>query len=194
MNDLSWFKDTLKNTDLINKLQKIKLIITDIDGSLTDCTIYPHEDMEETKGYSVQDWFAIVEAQKAGLEIAFLTGKTGNLIEKRAEALKIPKNLQYLGCCNNNDKPNAIEKIKQDNNLTTEEVLLFGDDFLDVQACDNVSVFACPSNSVFYVIPQADIVLPKPGGQGAFRLLLDLTLYVQNKHFAQELIEHAINN
>ena len=195
MNDIKlWFKNSINQKDLAAKLQKIKLIITDIDGSLTDSKIYPFNGSDEIKGYSVQDGFGTIEAQELGLKIALITGKTGKLIEERAKILKIPKNLLFLGQSNFKDKIKCIEIIKNDYAFQKDEILFFGDDFLDIESKEFIGLFACPSDAIFYIIPKSDIIVPKTGGNGSFRLLLDLILYIQGKHFAKELIDYAISH
>ncbi|MCK4265497.1 HAD hydrolase family protein [Candidatus Babeliales bacterium] len=189
-NDFEWFKACLKNEQLINKLKNIKLIVTDIDGCLTDANVYPNEGSEETKGFSVQDGFAVVKAIQSGLKISLLTGKTGQILEKRASDINIEKSLCYFGFGENKTK--ALEQILEQTHLTKNEILFFGDDVLDIELKNKVSLFACPSNAIFYIKPEADLILPKSGGHGAFRLLLDLVLFVQKKHFKQNLIENAI--
>ena len=77
-------------------------------------------------------------------------------------------------------------------NITSEETLHFGDDFLDLEIKPHVGIFAAPQNAPFYIQHAADIVVPKDGAHSAFRLLLDVILYVQGNHFAQKFIEEAI--
>lgn len=187
--NLTWFKKQLQNTELVEQLKKTKLVITDIDGCLTNSNIYPNGS-DETKGFSVQDGFATAKAIKAGLNIALLTGKKGPILEQRAATLGIPPERRFFGYCS--DKIKAVKKIQQDGNFSKEETLFFGDDFLDVEVRSAVKMFVCPNNAIFYIKPQADLVLPRPGGKGAFRLLLDLVMYVQQIHFAQTLIENAL--
>ncbi len=189
-NDLKWFKETLKNKVLIEKLKKIKLILSDVDGCLTNANNHILDSSEEAKCYSVQDGFATPRAIQAGINIALITGKENKNLLVRAKQVKIPEDLIFLGVCK--DKIKAVEAVQKKLNKTREESLFFGDDLLDIETRPAVNVFVCPSNAIFYIKPQADLVLPKPGGCGAFRLMLDLVLYVQQKHFAQELIDKSL--
>lgn len=188
--DLIWFKNCLKNTQLIDKLKKIQIIITDVDGCLTDGQVFYTGNDDKIKGFSVQDGFAISKAQKAGLPIAMLTGRKDKGVALRAKALGIPDDLYFEGFCDG--KTNIVKKIQQKKNTTKEQTLFFGDDFLDVECIDEVGFFVTPQNAVFYIANKADLIIPKNGSSGAFRLLLDLILYVQEKHFAQDLITQTI--
>jgi 3-deoxy-D-manno-octulosonate 8-phosphate phosphatase (KDO 8-P phosphatase) len=188
--DQAWFKEMLGNKDLVAKLKRIKLVISDVDGALTDCFIYPIPSGEEIKGYSVQDGFGIAHAIKKGLNIGIMTGKKSPLIEKRAQLLGIPDHFIAQGLAE--DKIQALETLKASHNLHKEDILFFGDDVLDGYTASHVSIFAVPTNAVFYIQNLAAITVPKSGRDGAFRLLVDLVLYVQGRHFAQDLLDKAL--
>ena len=187
---LSWFKSCLDNKELVDKIKKIKLIITDIDGCLTDGQSFLFEDGNRSKGFSVQDGYATVQALKSGLLIAFLTGRKDNSAKQRAEKLGIPDDMYFEGFCNG--KKEKTIQIQESKNINKQETLFFGDDFLDVQCVEQAGLFVCPQNSLFYIAHQADLIIPQNGGFHAFRTLLDLMLYIQEKHFAQEMINQAL--
>ena len=189
--DLNWFKDCLKNKELVEKLKNIKIVITDVDGCLTDGQVYLHDNDERIKGFSTQDGFATSRALKSGLLISMLTGRKDKCVELRAKALGIPDDLFFEGFCDG--KTEIVKKIQQNKIITKEQTLFFGDDFLDVECKKEVGLFVSPQNSVFYVLNQADLIIPKNGGKHSFRLLLDLILFIQEKHFAQNLIKQALN-
>jgi 3-deoxy-D-manno-octulosonate 8-phosphate phosphatase (KDO 8-P phosphatase) len=189
--DKEWFINSVNNTDLVEKLKHISLIITDVDGCLTDGTANYSLDKEITKGFSIQDGFLMAKCNKPGMPyIAFISGRSDIAAAKRASALGVPDNLYYQGIDKN--KSTVILEIQKQLSLTKKNTLSFGDDILDMETKGVVSLFAAPSNAIFYVIDNADIVVPKPGGNGSLRLLLDLILYVQNKHIAQEQISKSI--
>lgn len=188
--DQKWFEECLDNKELVEQLKKIKLIITDIDGSLTDDTLYFHPDLTEVKGFSVLDGFGTAHAIKRGMKIAFLSGKTGNILEHRAKQLGIPENLCILG--KGKDKIKYVTKLQETCGITKQETILFGNDILDVETKPAVQFFVVPQSSAFYVKKTADMVVPCDAGYGSFRLLLDLVLYVQNNHFAQNTLKAAL--
>jgi len=190
-NDFLWFKNSLKDENLVKRLKEIKLIVLDIDGSLTDALVFTLPDGEEIKGYSVQDGFAISQIMKNDLlKIALLSGKNGKSVELRAAKLKIPKEFVFLGVDSN--KSEVIRGLQAKLDVKKSEILLFGDDILDLEAKNEVGMFVCPKNSLFYVKAYADLLIDKNGGFGALRMLLDLILFVQGKHFVQSFIEKLV--
>lgn len=188
----NWFKECLKNKKLIAKLKKIKLVISDVDGSLTDTKLLVTE-KEIGKSFSIQDGFATSKAIKTtDLLIAFLSGRDDKATCIRAKMLEIPEDLCFTGKDANVDKTIKIRLMQKNRKIKPEETLLFGDDFLDVDAKSAVGTFVCPQNTPFYFQDLADAIVPLHGGDSAFRLLLDLILYVQKKHFAQKYIDTAL--
>ncbi len=190
---LHWFKEMLANKELVEHLKKITLVITDVDGSLTDGTVHYNAVGEGDRMYSPQDGFAIRMALENGIKVSFLSGNAGDSIVSRAKKLQIPEELIILG---SKDKKVSVKKIQEITGTTSEQTLIFGDDYLDaaVKEADPSVFLAMPDNSVFYLKPLADCVTPSIGGSGsALRLVLDLLLYVQGKHVAQHLIQNAID-
>lgn len=190
VNDLQWFKKCLANKDLVEKLKKIKLIITDVDGCLTDGKIYYDENQNQMKTFSTVDGFGTVRSLEANLSIAFLSGRINNSTTSRAKSLKIREDMCFTGF--DQSKRNKMAEIQKNNNISKDETLLFGDDFLDAECADMASIFACPPNTIFYIKNKSNLVLPKDGEHYPFRLIVDLILYIQEKHFAQNMITEAI--
>ncbi len=184
-----WFIDQLSNQELVDKLSYIRLIMTDVDGCLTDGMVRLHENNDESKAYSIQDGFGIRQAMKAGLPIAWISGRRSATTELRANRLNIPEELLFIGL---EAKAIAVEKLRKDHVLEKNNLLFFGDDVLDGNVRDHVGVFAAPSNALFYIQDIADIVIPQTGGTSAFRTLIDLILYIQDKHPAQDLIKNSV--
>ena len=191
--DKEWFVACLKNEPLVESLKKIKLVISDIDGCLTDGKVsYDGNNHEIQKDFSVQDGYMINQCvTKDLLKIALVTGRIDKAARKRAEVLGVPKKFYYEGV--DSDKSSAVEKIMSTLDINKEEVIFFGDDFLDLQTKDSVGMLVSPTNAMFYIHSNSEIVVPRSGGNGALRLLIDLILYIQNKHFAQEFIKDSIN-
>ncbi len=190
----SWFKSMLSNTDLIARLKKITLIVTDIDGSLTDGTVLYDSNGEADRLYSPQDGYVIRMALENEIQVAFLSGNAGASIVSRAKKLGIDPDLTLLG---SKDKRVSVATLRSRADATSEQTLVFGDDYLDaaVKEADPAVVFAMPNNGVFYLKHTADCVVPVNAGRdGALRLLLDLILYVQGKHIAQRFIDQALTH
>lgn len=189
--DLVWFKECLANQELVQRLKAIKLIITDIDGSLTDGNLAYTAEQENSRRFSTEDGFAIVKAIKANILIAFLSGKGHGSISVRARILGIPNDLCIGG---QSDKLVVIQEIQKKYGILDSEVLIFGDDHYDavVKKQNPALMLAVPLNAPFYYHNFADIVVPRNGGDHAYRRLLDLILYIQGKHFDQDLITQAL--
>ena len=189
--DKDWFQACLKNESLVEKLKKIKLIISDIDGCMTDGRGYYSDHHEIQKCFSIQDGYLMAKCNKENMpHLALISGRTDKAAEQRAKILNIPNELYYAGV--DSDKPTTVKAVQQYVGVSEEETLFFGDDLLDVATTSCVGLFTAPSNALFYIQDNADIISPRSGGNGALRMILDLLLYVQGKHIAQELIEKSL--
>ena len=187
----SFFKNVIANNALVEKIKSIKLIICDVDGALTDATILVTEQGEFGRAFSIQDGHAFAPAMKSGLKIAIVSGKAHGSTLARAKKLGIPEMLIIQGVSN---KVEAFDRLVKEYQLQPNEILVYGDDVLDAQIKTERKecFFVCPANAVWYIKPCADLVLPLRGGTSAFRMVLDLWLYLNKKHFAQSLIECAL--
>jgi 3-deoxy-D-manno-octulosonate 8-phosphate phosphatase (KDO 8-P phosphatase) len=192
-NDFDWFKNCLEDKDFVKSLKDIKLVITDVDGSITDGKITCTEDMEFSREFSIQDGFGIGQSIKSGLPVAFLSGKNHGSAQKMAKTIGIPNDLCITG---KQEKLVVIQEITKKRDLKLNQILLFGDDFLDARVKLEASniLFSMPQDAPFYLQSYADVVVPRNGGDHAFRLLLDLILYVQSKHFAQSTINNSLKH
>ena len=188
---VSWFKQCLENEKLVQQLKKIKFIIVDIDGSLTDGNIYYKQEGEGGRRFSMQDGFMTNKAMDAGLVMAFVSGKDNPSAAHRAKVLKVPEDLCIFGM---KEKTKAVLSLQEKLGFASDEMVIWGDDVLDAQlkiaAPDRLLVV--PKSTPFYVQNFADVVVPKDGGNHAFRLCLDLILYVHKKHLVQDLIDKSV--
>ena len=189
--DIAWFRGQVANHTLIAKLKDIKLIICDVDGTLTDATVYVTGEGEGGRSFNTQDGFIVKFAIQAGITIALMSGKDNPSTVQRAKKLGIPEELCVVGL---DSKPASVRMLQQKHGVTPAQTLIFGDDLLDaeVKLSQTADFYACPTNAPFYLQTMADIVIPCKGGKGAFRLLMDLLLYINEKHPAQNLISQAI--
>lgn len=189
--DKSWFQHTLGNTNLCKKLADIKLIICDVDGTLTNGTMTYSTTDEASRNFSIVDGFGMVQAQKAGILIALLSGKAHGSLAVRAKKLNIPESL-CIG--SQEDKIITIKKIASDHQLKLSEIALIGDDYFDLKTktAEPYLLFISLQDAPFYSQVYADLVICREGGNHAVRLFIDLVLYIQQKHFAQSFIDHAL--
>lgn len=191
LNEKKWFISCLNNESLVKALRAIKLVICDVDGTLTDGGLFLFPGIaEELKTYSVIDGYGIEQAIKKGLNVGFLSGKNGTMVELRASRLGICAPLVVLG--KSGDKSPYVKAMQDFCKVTREQTLFFGDDVQDLTTRASIALFASPASALFYIADNADIFVPRNAGYGAVRLLLDLILYVQGRHFAHEVIEKAL--
>ncbi len=186
-----WFIQHLNNRPLVQKLKKVKLIVCDVDGSLTDGHIYTTHENEEGRHFSLLDGYGIIMAMRQGLMISLMSGKEHNSLLVRGSALQIPHDLCFQKCI---EKPQAINSLMKTYNLDLHQVVMFGDDLIDWQVKEAMSdmLFVVPQNTPFYIQSDADIIIPRHGGHHALRLFIDFLLYIQNKHYAQSLIAKSL--
>lgn len=142
----------------------IKLIILDVDGTLTDGGIYYDSSGQELKKFNVKDGLAIKVAISAGIEFAILTGRQSTIVERRAKELGIKYLLEGV-----QDKYSSMMKLLQKLNLDLKNVGYIGDDWNDLQAMKVVAVKGCPSDAAVEVKEICDIIAEHQGGQGAVR-------------------------
>ncbi len=189
--DVSWFKQCLSDDKHCKKLAAITVVMCDVDGALTDAGIYVDQTGEGGRIFSVQDGYIVKPAMHAGLTIAFISGKNNRSACERAKSLGIPEDLCFAGM---ESKLETVKALQKKINVSSEQALIFGDDFMDaeVKRSGLAGLYICPSNTPFYFQNAADVVVPRYGGDGAFRLMMDLVLYIRGQHFAQKYIEAAL--
>lgn len=153
------------------RLRKIKLLILDVDGVLTDGGLYYSESGEIMKKFHVRDGLGIKLLQRAGVEIAFVTGLQSKLVEDRAHDLGIAEVIQ--DCM---EKEPAVEKLLQRLDLSWEEAAYIGDDMIDVAVMRKVGFAVAVADAAEGARRAAHYVTALPGGKGAVREVADLIL------------------
>lgn len=158
--------------DFTAQFRRLKLILTDCDGVLTDGGVYYSERGEELKRFDIRDGMGVERLRKlAGIETGIVTGEWSPSVSRRAEKLGIAE--CHLGA---KDKAAVVRAILQRLDLVPEEVAYIGDDVNDLSAFERVGLAACPGDALDAVKAAAHIVLERPGGHGAFREFAELVL------------------
>jgi YrbI family 3-deoxy-D-manno-octulosonate 8-phosphate phosphatase len=161
-----------KNAHLKAKAQKIKLIITDVDGVLTDTGIYYSPSGETLKRYSIRDGMGVERLRELlGIETVIVTGENSGTVKTRAEKLKISQ--VYLGV---KDKEALLEEIKKKNQLEAENIAYIGDDSNDYEIMKKVGLTATPSDGMDFIKDISDYICQTKGGYGAFREFAELII------------------
>ncbi len=162
---------------LLDQAKKIKCLICDIDGVLTDGLIYIDNHANELKGFNIQDGFGLKLLQSAGIEVAVITGSQNAVIDHRMKQLKITH--YFKGQIN---KESAYQQLKSALNLTDEAFAYVGDDLPDMPIMKQVGMGVAVSNAVRQVKDIASWSTELHGGRGAVREVCDFILNAQNKH------------
>lgn len=157
-------------------MNEIKIIVLDVDGTLTDGKIYYDSMGNEMKSFNVKDGMAIAQAIKNNIEIAVITGRKSDIVEKRCKELGI-KNI-YQGI---SKKLEALDDLLSKVNLSYNNVLFIGDDINDLEVIENVKYGACPADSAAEVIEKCIFISRFSGGNGAVREIIELVLRKQDK-------------
>jgi len=150
---------------------KIKLIVLDVDGVMTDGAVYLDMEGRETKGFFIRDGFGIVMARRAGINFAIITGVMSPIVEHRAAYLHITEVHQGF-----QDKDEVLRGILARAGLQPSEAAYIGDDLFDLPALRMVGLSAAPADAHPDVLKAVDWISIYPGGRGAVRELIELIL------------------
>ncbi len=154
---------------LADRIARVRMILLDADGTLTDGGIYVLDSGEEMKRFHVKDGMAIARLRKQGFVFGFVSGsKSERAIRKRAKDLGVER--VYVGAGN---KQQVVEQWLGELNLVAEQVLYMGDDLNDLEVMRYCGVRACPADAAEPVRQLADVVTERRGGDACFRELAD---------------------
>jgi 3-deoxy-D-manno-octulosonate 8-phosphate phosphatase (KDO 8-P phosphatase) len=178
-------QDTQKSTALA-KAAPIRLLLLDVDGVLTDGSIFFSHDGMESKAFNSQDGFGIRLLLEAGIDTGVVTARTSEAVSKRARDLGM--RYVFQGEAN---KLTAYKEIVRQSGLKPFEIAYMGDDWLDLVLLVRVGFAAAPANAVEEVKRAAHYICRKPGGHGAVREICDLLL--EAKGVNQQLLQNYMN-
>ncbi len=159
------------------KARNIRLLALDVDGVLTDGRLYFAEDGSELKTFDTQDGHGIKMLQKTGIHVVIITGRTTQLVAKRAQNLGITHLIQ-----GREDKLVALREICDTLGLDIDEAAYVGDDWPDLPAILAAGLGIAVSNAHTELRSRADHVTTLAGGRGAVREVCDLILQSQHNY------------
>jgi 3-deoxy-D-manno-octulosonate 8-phosphate phosphatase (KDO 8-P phosphatase) len=162
--------------DLNARARRIRMLVMDVDGTLTDGAVFVLPDGEEVKSYNVKDGLGILLAHLAGLKTAIITGKSSKSLERRAEKLRVAE--VHQGILN---KRLALEGILRRHQLAAEEVAYIGDDLGDLEVIKTVGLAAAVADAHPEVKRHCHFVCREQGGRGAVREFIEFILGAQDK-------------
>ncbi|MBI3601887.1 MAG: HAD hydrolase family protein [Candidatus Omnitrophica bacterium] len=166
------------------RLKKIKALMLDVDGVLTDGGMIIDSNGVETKRFDVQDGFGLVFWKKCGFKSAIISARQSKVVAHRANDLQIDKVLVGVY-----PKIDAYKALLKEWRMKDEEVCFVGDDVVDLGILRRVGFAAAVANAVLEVKSIAHYVSTKKGGEGAVREIIELILKAQKK-WSPQLYEH----
>lgn len=173
-------KMTEQSPTLTERASRIRLLLMDCDGVLTDGTVFflpsPDGSVAETKGFDCHDGIALQWARRANIETGIITGRGGLAVRERARSSK----MRYL-VEGHTDKLGSFMEILGDSGLTAEQVAFVGDDLTDLPLLKRVGLAVGPTNSRPEVCEVAHWITPSRGGRGAVRDVIELLLRAQGR-------------
>ncbi len=157
-------------------LANIRLILTDVDGVLTDGRLARLPGGEELKFFSIYDGLAIRLAEKAGIPVGFISGRSSSLVAQRAKELGVK--LLVQGC---SDKRQALLSLLEQAGVPAEQTAYVGDDLPDLPVLTAVGLPVAPANAADEVKACARLVTRSSGGNGVLREVIEMILKAQGK-------------
>ena len=163
------FKSLLIEADLKERIKKIKLLILDVDGVMTDGGMFFTANGDEQKKFNTKDGMGILNALKKGLQIGIISsGFSDQIVKKRANMLGIEK--CHVG---REPKIDILDNWLEKDSISYDEVAMIGDDTNDMEIMRKIGVSACPSDAVIEIKSICNIILQKKGGEGCIREFID---------------------
>ena len=163
--------DQLFKTDVDKRIRKIKAVLFDVDGVLTDGRIIIDSRGVESKNFNVQDGLGIFYARTAGLVVGIITGRNSKATKIRAEELGV--DFLSQGCKN---KSEPYEEFKHKYKFSDEEICFVGDDLLDLSIMAVCGFAVSVANGREEVKTASQYITEIPGGYGAVREVIELIL------------------
>jgi len=161
---------------LFERAKKIKLLILDVDGVLTDGYLVYGQGGEELKFFNVRDGFGLSLWHRAGLKTVIITAKKSRVVIKRAKEMRVAKVYQ-----NALDKLETFEKILKKFKVKSEEICYIGDDLIDLPILSRVGLGISLPEAAPEVISKVHYITKYNGGKGAVREAIDFILKSQGK-------------
>ncbi|MCB9721289.1 MAG: HAD-IIIA family hydrolase [Candidatus Omnitrophica bacterium] len=159
------------NKTLKDKFNRVKLLVLDVDGILTDGRIIVNDQGRETKHFDVQDGFGIVLFQRAGFKVAIISARASDAVKARTTDLKISK--VYLNARN---KLKIYRQLAKSSGVNDQEVCFMGDDLPDLGVAQTVGTVCTVPSAREEIRKEADYITSCSAGRGAVREVIELIL------------------
>ncbi len=156
------------------KAQKIKLLILDVDGVMTDNKLFYGNDNQEYKTFNTRDGHGMVLLQKSNIDIAIITGRKSNLVTKRMSDLKVKHVYQGVP-----DKLPTFLQLVDDLGIEFSEIAYIGDDILDLPILTRIGLSVSPADGDGEVKSRVDYISQFKGGEGCVREVCEIIMRAQ---------------
>jgi 3-deoxy-D-manno-octulosonate 8-phosphate phosphatase (KDO 8-P phosphatase) len=157
------------------RARRVRLLLFDVDGVLTDCTVTLGE-AGETKTFSIRDGAAIGWAKQCGLEVGFLSGRPSEVTARRAKELGVELVIQSAA-----PKKESLQQLLTSREMTGDWIAYMGDDLADLSVMALVGLSGAPADADPEAISRAHWVSSRPGGRGAVREFIEAILRARNQ-------------
>jgi 3-deoxy-D-manno-octulosonate 8-phosphate phosphatase (KDO 8-P phosphatase) len=158
-------------------MKEVRLIVFDVDGTLTDGVVHFDDEGREHKHFHIADGLGFRLAEAAGIKIAIVSGRKSNAVSRRMNRLPAEDVLQAVG-----DKAAALRDLMKRHDLTPAQVAYVGDDLNDLLAFDAAGVRIAVANAAPELKRRADYITVRSGGQGAAREAIETILRAQGRY------------
>ena len=161
----------MKDEALAERCRALKLVLSDVDGVMTDGTVLLLPDGGEGKAFNIRDGLGMVLARRAGLRTGLITGRSSEVVSRRAAELHMDVVRQGVA-----DKAAVLRDVLAEEGLEAREVAYMGDDLNDLPVMTEVGLSAAPADAPMEVRLQAFMVTDAAGGQGCLREFIEAIL------------------
>lgn len=169
---------------ILSKFKKIRCIVLDVDGVLTDGTIMVTESGEFLRSFNVKDGYAIQLAVKRGIKVFVISGGQSKGVLERMKRLGVDQ--IHLGISN---KLSLLQKISSSEGLKPDEILFVGDDIPDLESMRWCGVSVCPADAAEDIKKISSFISPFKGGKGVVRDIIEKILKLQDNWVAGKYVK-----
>lgn len=162
--------------ELVARIEPVRLLLMDVDGTLSDGRLYYSDEWIETKAFDVTDGFGISLLHSCGIKTGIITGRESRIVTERARELEIQ--IVYQGRF---QKDQVLERILSEQGLKAHQVAFIGDDLFDLPLLMRVGFSAAPADAHPEVKSRVHYVSKFNGGRGAVREICEIVLKVQGR-------------
>jgi 3-deoxy-D-manno-octulosonate 8-phosphate phosphatase (KDO 8-P phosphatase) len=160
--------------DILPQFSRITTFVFDMDGVLTDGTVWVMPDGEWVRRMHIRDGYVLQLAIKRGYKVWMITGSSSTPVAQRLQKLGLTEVHQQI-----KDKATLLKQLMQNHGVAPEQVLYMGDDMPDLTAMQLVGLSTCPKDAARDILEMADYISPWKGGQGCVRDVIEKVMRIQ---------------